>query len=114
MISELRPSLEFDGLDSALTNHEHEAPSRHSLASADKLAVETVNGHEQYRLAGNLATVTQGKTVITGPQIRFAPDEQIAEVIGVGGMKGTLPDDPKESFDIAWAQTCAPPPLAWQ
>ncbi|MEA2709270.1 MAG: hypothetical protein QOF78_1871, partial [Phycisphaerales bacterium] len=74
-----------------------------STAAAETLKVQKVNGHEQYQLFGNPATVMQGKTVISGPAIRFAPDEQIAEVIGVGGMKGTLPDDPKQSFDIAWA-----------
>jgi hypothetical protein len=74
-----------------------------SSAAADTLAVKTVNGHEQYRLEGNPATVTQGKTVISGPAILFAPHEQIAKIEGVGGMKGTLPDDAKESFDIAWA-----------
>jgi len=75
-----------------------------SSAAADTLEVVSVNGKPQYRLSGTpAATVTQGKTVISGPAIRFAPDEQIAEVIGAGGMKGTLPDDPKESFNVAWA-----------
>src|SRR5688500_14195900 len=75
-----------------------------STAAAEMLKVENTSGRRQYHLIGKpTATVTQGATIISGPAIRFAPDEQIAEVLGAGGMKGTLPDDPKESFDIAWA-----------
>jgi lipopolysaccharide export system protein LptA len=75
-----------------------------SAASADSLEVVSANGKPQYRHSGTpAATVTQGKTVISGPAILFAPDEQLAKIDGAGGMKGTLPDDPKEWFDIAWA-----------
>jgi hypothetical protein len=75
-----------------------------SNAAADVLRVEEKDGHPIYVLEGKpVATVTQDKTVITGPTIRFAPGAQVADIAGAGTMTGTLPDDPKETFDVAWA-----------
>lgn len=74
-------------------------------ASADELRVINSAGRAEYRLIGKpLATVTDGKTNLSGPEIRFSPDDQIAQIIGPGTLHGMQPENPKQAVDIAWAQ----------
>ena len=74
-----------------------------SKASAEHLSADTVQGKLSYRLTGSPnATVTDDKTTIVGPVIRFTPDDNLAEIIGVGSMNGVDPKDPKQTINIAW------------
>lgn len=79
-------------------------PDKTRITAGKLEASSTAGGQMQYRLIGEpLATVSDGRTTLTGPAIRFAPDQNLAEIDGAGTLRGASPDDPKQTIDIAWA-----------
>ena len=65
--------------------------------------LESEAGKQSYRLVGNPATITNGQMTLRSADIRFAPDQQLAEIAAGGTFDGVSPDNPNQPIHIAWA-----------